>query len=66
MLIVAFEVVRDHHNRLFVMVLTYLRVDFWQKNDQIDPPTSSHSVFRPNPLEQRERKDKNKENDWSE
>jgi hypothetical protein len=31
--------------------------------DQIDPPTSFRSIFQPNPLEQRERKDKNKEND---
>jgi hypothetical protein len=54
---------RPAHNRLFVVVLTYLRVDFWQRIDRIDPPTSSHSIFQLNPLEQRERKDKNKEND---
>ncbi len=28
----------DHHNRLFVMVLMYLRMDFWQNIDRIAPP----------------------------
>ncbi len=34
-----------------VILLTYLRVDFWWWSDQIDPPTSFRSVFWPNPLE---------------
>ncbi len=41
-----------------MVVLTYLRGDFWQWIDRIDPPTSSHSVFRPNPLEQRQKQRK--------
>ncbi len=63
MLIVALQVMRDHHNRLFVMVLMYLWVDFWQWIDQIDPPTSFHSVFQPNPFQQQEKEHKKEKND---
>ncbi len=36
----------------------YLRVDFWQWIDRIDPPTSFHSVFQQNPFQQQEKEHK--------
>jgi hypothetical protein len=38
------------HNKFFVMVLKYLRVDFWQGIDRIDQPNFHHSIFQPNLL----------------
>ncbi len=41
----------------------YLRMNFWQWIDQIDPPTFFHSVFQPNPFQQQEKEHKKEEND---